>query len=219
VQPRQTPHTFNVTVTDPFGSSGSASWSWTVYAPPTVAITSGPAEGSITDSTSAAFTYTSSSPVGLQLTTTCTSDGTVTQCGSSSAMVTGLQPSAAMEHSFVVTVTDSTGGHASASRNWFVYYDTVTTPAPVAFGVPLSATLTAPTQTPTTAVANQVIKFIAGQNNPNGTVICTATTNSSGKATCGTLGPTVTALGAGGVTAVFSGNPPYLPSQGSAGLA
>jgi hypothetical protein len=50
-------------------------------------------------------------------------------------------------------------------------------------------------------------------------VICTAVTDATGKATCSSLGPTVTALTTGGVTAVFAGNPPYFASHGSAGVA
>lgn len=82
---------------------------------------------------------------------------------------------------------------------------------PPGISLPLSARLSAlSTNQP---VAGQAVTFSTGSG-----PICTGVTNSFGVATCGGLGGTFAAIGAGGFTARFLGDVNHLGSTGQGGL-
>jgi hypothetical protein len=75
---------------------------------------------------------------------------------------------------------------------------------------PLSARLTTAGGAP---VAGQAVRFTTGSR-----VLCTATTNSTGWASCGGSGAWTLAVLSGGFTATYAGNATYRPSTDTAGL-
>ena len=210
--------TFSVTATDVFGRTASASTTYTVVdLPPTVTFTSTPADP--TSSTSAQIAYTVSDPDDAvsTLTVRCTLDTAAVPCTAAGASLAGLGTGA---HTFTVTVADPAGGSAAASVNWRVFLDTVTAADGVVPTLPtLGATLTI---TSTGAgLPGQTIYVYAGQNqqgNPGATLLCSGTTDAHGHMSCGDVGTVVSAVGAGGITAVFKGAPGYFGSHGSAGV-
>src|SRR4051812_48043230 len=113
------PHTLSVTAADPAGnSSGPAQFSWTVSSTgPVVTITSGPADGSVTNETSATFKFTSSMS---GTTYQCSLDGGAFAACSSGVKYTGLSN---LTHSFSVRGTAGGVTGAAAQRTWTV--DTV----------------------------------------------------------------------------------------------
>ncbi len=104
-------HTFTVQSTDTAGNVGSAAFTWTIdTTPPTVTITSGPANPS--NSKSATFTFTvPDGTVQCQLDT-----GAFAAC-SSPVTFSGLADGS---HTFTVKSTDTAGNVGSASASWVV---------------------------------------------------------------------------------------------------
>jgi hypothetical protein len=107
-------HTFTARATDAAGNVGPvATRTWTVDTSfPTVTITGSPADGTVTNATSAQFSVQASAG-----TPSCTLDGQPTACDSQK---TGLSDG---EHTFTAQATNGVGNTGSASRTWTV--DTV----------------------------------------------------------------------------------------------
>src|SRR4029077_6479330 len=100
-------HTFTVRATDAAGNAGSASRGWTIdTTPPSVSVTSGPADP--TNATSASFAFTASDGQ-----VQCRIDGGSFASCSSPASFTGLGEGV---HTFTVRATDAARNAGSASR-------------------------------------------------------------------------------------------------------
>ncbi|MGH3144831.1 MAG: Ig-like domain-containing protein, partial [Rubrobacter sp.] len=123
-------YTFEVRARDGAGTvdASPASDTWRVDAtPPSLTITSGPAEGSDVDSSSATFAFSASDASSGVGSVRCRlDDGSFGPCsgGASSHSVAGLADG---QHTFKVRATDVVGNSTTASRTW-----TVDTSAPEA---------------------------------------------------------------------------------------
>jgi Big-like domain-containing protein len=110
-------HTFGISATDTAGNSSSASRTWTVdTVPPALTLSGGPAEGSVSDMTTATFTIATTEGA-----LSCKLDGMAVPCAPPSATVSGLADGV---HTFTIAASDAAGNAANASRTW-----TVTLPA------------------------------------------------------------------------------------------
>ncbi len=127
-------HTLTISATNA-GGTGTASYSWTITAPPvavpTVTVTGGPVASTV--ATDAGISFTVSDPAA---TVTCALDGGAASSCSSPWTATGL---AVGSHTLTISATN-TGGTGTASYSW-----TITTPLPVV--VTLTATPPAKTGT------------------------------------------------------------------------
>jgi hypothetical protein len=118
-------HTFSVTATDAANNADPtpATRGWTVLpdqTPPDTTITSGPAEGSSSEATTATFAFTSSEP---NSTFACSLDGAAAAACTSPKTYTWLSVA---DHTFSVTATDAANNTdlTPATRGWTVVPDT-----------------------------------------------------------------------------------------------
>ncbi len=160
--------------------------------------------------------YTTKWEWGDGTTTTCTTGQSNSSCSSSissegagTSLATHTYP-AIVERDVLVTVTDAIGQQAFASISFNKTTVMVAKPALVSIGLGsiviapggVGATLTTPSGTP---IAGRTISFVAG----NGTALCTATTGSDGKASCGKVTISLSAFLSGSFTATFAGDSVY----------
>jgi hypothetical protein len=182
-----------------------------------------------TDATAGSFTWTAADPddPATNLSFSCTLDATA-GCGAitfnqstgtaiGTVSYSGFAPGSS--HTFSITVTDPWGRSTPASYTWRVFYDTITKTSPAVPNVPLSATVTRATDG--AGVGGLTVDFYAQTSatapSSSATSICSAVTNSSGVATCGTVTPTASAILAGGVWAKVRPDKPQSGSDGSWG--
>ena len=209
-------HVFTVEGHDRVGNAGSATYSWDVdTAAPMFQSFIGPADPST--QTTATFAYLLDGPA----TVACTLDGVAKPCSSTGATIPGLTPRIA-PYVFKATATDAGGNTSTVQHSWHVYSATELVATSVIEGLPrLTATLTTvPGGAP---VAGQKVRFTRGAGT---LVVCagaaadgTVLTAANGVATCNvTLLQLLQVVFSWGYTAKFAGNPPYLGSQGSAGV-
>ncbi len=206
--------TYQAVGQDVFGRTTTRSVRYTVTnAAPTVVLTRAPTDG--TTSTDELVTYRladADDPVD-GLTTSCTLNGEATACDAGSAQLSGLTPGTT-PYVFVVTVRDGFGGVGTATATWRVFQATRTEADPVIATLPnVSATLS----TAGGPLAGRTLAFYQGNAATRGPLLCSASTDASGKAACGGLAAAAAAAQAGGVTAVFTAVAPFAGSEGRAG--
>jgi hypothetical protein len=216
-------HTFTVTSADVFGRTSTASTTYQVIdQPPVVTFTTTPTDP--TDQTTAHFAYIVSDPDDLTstLTVTCTLDGQPVSCGAASADLSALTPQVAA-HTFSVQAKDPGGGVGTATFQWHVYFDTNLVAQAVVVNVPsYTATLRFGSTTPGAGMplSGQTVTFFVGQTGAGGAFLCSATTDSTGTATCKAPPGSSAAKQSfkSGFSAVFAATPPYFGSTGTAGF-
>ena len=220
---------YTVTAQDTFGRTSTATVLYSVYdLAPSLTI-SGP---SVVSTPTATFTFAVSDPDDPVSSDTvhCTVDGSspAASCSLNGATISNLAPG--QTHTLSVTITDPWGASVTRSTSVAVDYATTTTAQKVVPNVPnVSATVTysfngsnlGPVVNEPQDGSGGIVTFYAGQNGTSGSKLCTAVPDpNTGTASCGGLSGTAVAVAAGGVTAVFSGDPArfYLGSSGSAGV-
>jgi hypothetical protein len=211
-------HTFTVEGRDQVGNVSSANYQWEIdTAAPMFQSFIGPADP--TTQTTATFAYLVDGPA----TVTCTLDGAPTPCTATGATIPGLTPRVA-PYVFRATATDPASNTSTVEHTWHVYAGTELVAKGVLPSLPkLTATLTTLGGTP---VAGQKITFRRGTGGGGALVPCSGAaadgsvlTAGNGAATCNiSLGELLQVVLSGGYTATFPTTPPYLGSQGSAGV-
>src|SRR5205823_1855038 len=155
---------------------------------PTFSAFGGPVDPS-DDQTAAVLAWsTAGDPDSASLTFSCTLDGVGVGCGPTGANL-GTKTARVNPYVFQVTATDPAGNQTSMTHSWHVYQRTVMVADPV---IPGLARLTATLSESVSGhgIANQRVVFSRGHTPGGLTVMCSgsadgsATTNSSGVATC-----------------------------------
>jgi hypothetical protein len=211
-------HRFTIEGRDRVGNTASISYDWEIdTAAPMFQSFIGPADPSL--QTTATFAYATDGPA----TVTCTLDGVSKPCTATGATITGLAPRVA-PYVFRATATDAAGNTSTVEHSWHVYAGTELIANGVLPSLPrLTATLRTLAGTP---VAGQKVTFRRGTGSGGPIVPCTGAaadgsvlTAANGVATCNiTLGELLAVVLAGGHRATFLTTPPYLGSEGSAGV-